>query len=117
MALKKHNVGPVTIVELEPRLTLVEGTELRQAVTELLSEGRPGILLDCARAGFIDSQGVGLLVRCWMCADKGAKLKLFNLTPRLKEILHLTGLLKVIDCFDDVGLALQSFSRHASAWR
>jgi anti-anti-sigma factor len=103
-------------VELGPRLTLVEGTELREAVTELLTEGRAGILLDCARVGFIDSQGIGLLVRCWMCADKGGKLKLFSLTPRLKETLHLTGLLKIMDCFDDVGLALQSFSRHASAW-
>lgn len=114
--LTTRNVGPVTIVELGPRLTLLEGTELREAVTGLLTEGRSGILLDCSQVGYIDSQGVGLLVRCWMCADKGGKLKLFSLTPRLKEILHLTGLLKIMHCFDDVGAALQSFSRHVSAY-
>lgn len=114
-AVTKRNVGPVTILELGPRLTLVEGSELREAVNESLAEGRSSILLDCAKVDFVDSQGIGLLVRCWMCADKGRKLKLFSLTRRLKEVLRITGLLKVMACFDDVGSALQSFSQHASA--
>jgi anti-sigma B factor antagonist len=110
----QRNVGPVTILELGPRLTLVEGSELREVVNELLAEGRSSILLDFAQVDFIDSQGIGLLIRTWMSAGKEGKLKLFSLTPRLKEILRIAGLLKVMECFDDVGLALQSFSRQAS---
>ncbi len=94
--LTKRNVGPATILELGPRLTLVEGSELREAVDELLAEGRSSILLDCAQVRFIDSQGIGLLVRTWMSAGRGGKLKLFSLTPRVKEILQITGLLKVM---------------------
>lgn len=111
----KRDVGSVTILELGPRLTLIEGTELRDTVHELLEEGRSSVLLDCAQLGFIDSQGIGLLIRTWMSAGKGEKLKLFSLTSRVKEILQIAGLLKIMDCFDDVGAALQSFSRHASA--
>jgi anti-sigma B factor antagonist len=115
-AFTKRNVGPVTIIELlGPRLTHVEGSELRGEVNELLDEGRSSILLDCAQVGFIDSQGVGFLVRTWMSAGRRGQLKLFNLTPSVREILHITGLLKVMDSFDDIGSALQSFSRHASA--
>ncbi len=110
--LTKRNVGPATILELGPRLTLIKGSELREAVGELLAEGRSSILLDCAQVRFIDSQGVGLLVRTWMSAGRGGKLKLFSLTPRVKEILQITGLLKVMGWFDDIGSARQSFSRH-----
>jgi len=113
--MNKRNVGPVTILELGPRFTLVESTELRDTVNELLAEGRSSILLDFSQVGFIDSQGIGLLIRAWMSADKGGKLKLFSLSPRVREILEITGLLKVMESFDDIGAALQSFSRQASA--
>jgi anti-sigma B factor antagonist len=109
----KRNVGSVTILELGPRLTIIEGAELRDAVSELLASGRSGVLLDCAEVGFVDSQGIGALVRTWVSAGRGDRLKLFSLTPRFKEVLQITGLLKVLDCFDDVGGALQG----SGAWR
>lgn len=113
--VNQRDVGPVTILELGPRLTLVEGTELRDAVSDLLARGRSSILLDCTELSYIDSQGVGLLIRTWTTAGRGGKLSLFGVHPRVREILGITGLLKVMGTFDDVGAALQSFSRHASA--
>jgi anti-sigma B factor antagonist len=113
--LNKRNVGSVTILELGPRLTIVEGAELRDAVSGLLAEGRESVLLDCAEVNFVDSQGIGALVRTWVSAGRGNRLTLFSLTPRFKEALQITGLMRVMECFDDVGVALQSFSRSASA--
>jgi len=113
--VSQRNVGPVTILELGPRLTLIEGTELRDTTHDLLAQGRSTVLLDCVRVNFIDSQGIGCLVRTWVSSGRGGKLKLFSLTPRFKETLRITGLLKVMDCFEDVESALQSFSRQASA--
>jgi anti-sigma B factor antagonist len=114
--VNKRNVGSVTILELGSRLTIVEGAELRDAVSELLGAGRAGVLLDCTRVTFVDSQGIGALVRTWISAGRGDRLKLFGLTPRFKEVLQITGLLGVMECFDDVGGALQSVSaRSASA--
>ena len=104
----QRNVGPVTILELAPRLTIAEGYELRERVKELLAQGREGILLDCGRVSVIDSQGVGALVRIWVSAGKAGKLKLFSLPPHLKSVLEMTGLLRVMDCFEDVGSALRS---------
>ncbi|HKS67666.1 MAG TPA: STAS domain-containing protein [Candidatus Acidoferrales bacterium] len=116
VTLNKRNVGSVTILEMGPRLTIVEGAELRDAVNELLGSGRDNVLLDCTQVNFVDSQGIGALVRTWVSAGRGDRLKLFSLTPRFKEVLELTGLSRVMDCFDDVGGALQSSSvRQASA--
>ena len=113
--VSQRNVGPVTILELGPRLTLIEGTEIRDTTSELLAQGRSCVLLDCARVNFMDSQGLGLLVRNWVSSGRAGKLKLFSLTPRFKETLQIIGLLKIMDCFEDVESALQSFSRQASA--
>ena len=98
-------------MELEGRLTAVEGSELKGTVSGLLVGGHSAILLDCARMGFIDSQGIAALVRTWVSTERQSKLKLFSLTPRVKEVLAISGLLKVMDNFEDVGSALQSLSR------
>jgi anti-anti-sigma factor len=83
--IKTRNVGTVTILELGARLTAQEGSELKEAVDGLLAQGRSAILLDCLRMVFIDSQGIAALVRIWVAAGRGSKLKLFSLTPHVKE--------------------------------
>jgi anti-anti-sigma factor len=109
--IKTRNVGTATILELGARLTAAEGSELKKTVDGLLAEGRTAILLDCVRMGFIDSQGIAALVRTWVSVGRGSKLKLFSLTPHVKEVLDITGLLKVMNTFEDVGAALQSLSQ------
>jgi anti-anti-sigma regulatory factor len=41
--------------------------------------------------------------------EKEGKLRLLGLSPRLREALQITGLLKVMGSFDDIGEALRSF--------
>ena len=110
---KTRNVGTATILELEGRLTAAEGSELKEKVNELLADGRSAILLDCSRTVSIDSQGIAALVRTWISAGRGSKLKLFGLTPHVKEVLGVTGLLKVMGNFEHVGEALQSLGQRS----
>jgi anti-anti-sigma factor len=106
--IKTRNVGTATILELGARLTAAEGSELKETVDGLLAEGRTAILLDCVQMKFIDSLGIAALVRIWVSAGRGSKLKLFSLKPHVKEVLGITGLLKIMDIYDDVGSTLQS---------
>jgi len=105
---KMRRVGTATILELEGKLSAVEGSELKGTVIGLLEGGRPAILLDCARVVFIDSQGIAALVRAWVSAERASKLKLFSLTPHVKQVLATSGLLKIMDSFEDAGSALRS---------
>jgi anti-sigma B factor antagonist len=107
--LNVRKVGPVTILELAPRLTHAEGSALHHVVGGLLDGGSQAVLLDCSRVTFIDSLGIGGLIRTWLAVGKRGKLKLFGLSPHLRDVLQITGLLKVMDSFEDVGLALRSF--------
>ena len=107
--VNERRVGPVTILELAPRLTHAEGSELHHVVSRLLDSGSQAVLLDCSRVTFIDSLGIGGLMRTWLSVGKRGKLKLFGLPPYMRQVLEITGLLKVMDSFEDVGLALRSF--------
>jgi len=59
------------------------------------------IVLDLTDLDWIDSMGMGTLVRMYVtCRSAGCKLQLVNLGKRVKELLGLTNLLGV---FADMG--------------
>ena len=58
----------------------------------------------------IDSQRIGSLVGHWISLKKrGGKLALLNPSSRLREVLQIVGLQNVIECFDNIDLALRAF--------
>jgi anti-anti-sigma factor len=110
LVLRQRTVGPIILLELSERLTIENVSELRDKLQDLTVEGHRFFLLDCSQINVIDSQGIGGLVRNWVSLkSRGAKLKLLNPSVRLREVLQIVGLHKVIECFDDIGLALRGF--------
>lgn len=110
LILRLRTVGPITLLELGERLTMENVSELRDQLQDPAAPECRFFLLDCSRIGAIDSQGIGGLVRTWLSLKKrGGKLKLLNPSARLREALQIVGLQKVIECFDDIELALRGF--------
>ena len=110
LVLRQRNIGPITLLELSDRLTIENVPELRDSLQNLAVQGHRFFLLDCSQISVVDSQGIGGLVRNWLSLKgRGGKLKLLNPSVRLREVLQIVGLHKVIECFDDVGLALRGF--------
>jgi anti-anti-sigma factor len=110
VTLAQRQVGPVTLVQLGPRLTAEMVGALHQAITTALAEGRMEFLLECEQVETVDSQGLGMLVRQWVSMERqGGKLKLVRISRRLREALQMTRLLDLIPSFDDVSHALRSF--------
>lgn len=112
MALSFHSrtVGDITVVECEGQI--VEGAAsaaLRQHVNDVLGH-TPAIVLDLRDVLFIDSAGLGLLVR--ILARTGQdNLKLCGLTSRVSETLKITRLLTVFDCHESEAEAIAAFYR------
>ncbi len=102
----------VTILELEGRVTLGEGSgQLRNKLKETLSQGKTRLVLDLSEVTYIDSAGLGTLVAGFTSAqNQGANLKLANLTSRFSEILHITKLVTVFEVFPTVEEAVKSFA-------
>jgi len=107
----RRDVSDTTIIDIIGRITLGAGNvELREQVARAIQEGSKNILLNLAELSYIDSSGVGTLVGCYTSAqNRGAKLKLLNLTKKMHDLLTITKLLTVFDTFDDEQKAVDSF--------
>lgn len=106
-----REVSGVTIIDISGRITLGAGNvELREHVSKAIDSGSKSILLNLAELSYMDSSAVGTLVGCYTSAqNRGAKLKLLNLTKKITELLAITKLLTVFDTFDEEQKGVESF--------
>jgi len=100
-----HSTGPATDLKLEvensPSGILVHcsGKITASTTGALLDKVRPlvpnskRIVLDLAQVGYIDSSGLGTIVRLWSSAQKSnCAFQVTNVAPRIKELLAMTNL-------------------------
>lgn len=105
-----RNTGPVTLIDLSGNFTSFEAGALRDAIQTLIREKRNNILLNLKELQYLDSSGIGELVRNYMTVIKsGGEMKVVGLTSRVEEILKITQLYKVFPEFPDEEAALRSF--------
>ena len=111
MRIDTRTSNGVTILEFHGRLTIEVSAQVRKAIQDLLKAGRKSILLDLGDVSFMDSSGIGELVRSYHSVMReGGHVKLLNLTKKIRELLAITELLTIFDCFDDETEAVGSFS-------
>jgi anti-sigma B factor antagonist len=85
-------------------------------VNSLVNQGHRKIVLNLADVPYIDSAGLGEIVRTYTTVSRqGGSLKLLNLTKRISDLLSITKLLTVFETFDSEKEAVQSFSASARA--
>ncbi len=111
MKIDIRTVGDVKILDCSGKITLGEGTmSVRETVRKLVDNGSKKILLNLAEISYIDSAGIGELVGSYASAsNRGAKLKLLNLTNKIKQLLTITKLLTVFETFENEEIALVTF--------
>ena len=112
MQIEERAVGEVTILDLKGKITLGEGDEvLKDKINSLLHQGRKKLLLNFGDVPYIDSAGLGEVVRTYTTVSRqGGQLKLVNLTKRITDLLMITKLLTVFETFDNEPEALKSYS-------
>ena len=115
MQITERQVGDVMILDLKGKITLGEGDELlKDKVNSIVSQGRRKIVLNLAGVPYLDSAGLGEVVRAYTTVSRqGGSLKLLNLTKRITDLLSITKLLTVFDTFDGEDEAIRSFSASA----
>jgi anti-sigma B factor antagonist len=112
MAINERKRNDVTILDLKGKITIGAAEEaLRDAVHRVLGAGAQKLLLNLQGVTTIDSSGVGELVSSYTSAtNRGAKIKLANLPPKINDILTITQLITVFDVYDTEDEAIASFA-------
>ena len=83
---------------------------LREKINDLVENGTKKIVLNLAEVPYVDSAGLGEIVRCYTTVgNREGNLKLLNLTKRIHDLLSITKLLTVFDTYDTEEEAVKSF--------
>ncbi len=112
MKLSTRKVGDVTIVDVDGKIVLGDGdVEIKQIVDNLLGRGGKKILLNMTKVPYLDSAGLGEIIRCFTALRKnGGSFKLLAPNQRIIDLMTITKLLDVFDTYDNEATAIASFS-------
>ncbi len=93
------------------RLTLgAGGTKLRDSVHVFVSSGHKKFLLNLAGVEFIDSYGIGELVRCYSVVRRmGGEMKLVRVKQCVLDLLQITKLDTLFEIHSEELMALRGF--------
>jgi anti-sigma B factor antagonist len=112
MKLSVRKVMDIEVIDVEGKIVLGDGDlEIKQTVDSLLQEGSTKILLNMAKVPYMDSAGLGEIIRCFTALRRcGGSFKLLAPNQRIVDLLNITKLLNVFDCYDNESAAIKSFS-------
>lgn len=111
MKVREIRQNDVVVFELIGRLT--EGREtdtLAERINLLVDEGLKKLVFDLSKVYWIDSSGLGLLIRAYTRIQRGeGDLKLASLTHSVESLLQMTKLSTVFGVYGSVDEAVASF--------
>jgi anti-sigma B factor antagonist len=112
MQIEERAIGDVMVLDMKGKVTLGEGDELlKDKVNSLVNQGHKKIVLNLAEVPYIDSAGLGEIVRTYTTVSRqGGSLKLLGLTKRITDLLSITKLLTVFETYEKEADAVRSFS-------
>lgn len=111
MQINEREVNGVTVLEIHGKILMGEGDiAIKKKVDELLAENVKNVVLDLADVPYIDSSGLGELIRCYTTMRKASgTLKLANVTERIVDLLTITKLITVFEYYKSVDDAVKSY--------
>jgi anti-sigma B factor antagonist len=106
LAFEIERDGDTVVVKCHGRLVAGTTEELYQEVKGLLPQAKT-VVVDLAELTYVDSTGLGTLVRLQASARKrGCEFKLLHLGKQLRNVLKLTNLLSVFSQAEDHGITI-----------
>ena len=112
MKLSTRKMANVIIIDVDGKIVLGEGdVEIKKTVDNFLERGNKNFLLNLAKVPYLDSAGLGEIIRCFTALRRsGGNFKLLSPNRRIVDLLTITKLLDVFDTYDSESAAVASFS-------
>lgn len=116
LALETRDVGKVTIVRCKGRIVAGGESESLRNHTDWLLRDRRAIVLHLGDVGFIDSTGIGTIVRILISTRQvRGDLKLCHVPDHVSKVLRISHLTKLFDSHQSEDSAVAAFYRVPAA--
>jgi len=106
-----RDAGDITVIDTGGSLTLgAGGTILRDLVHVHVSKGRKKFVVILREVDYIDSFGIGELVRCYATVrNQGGEMVLSQVSTKVRALLEITRLHTLFEMHADEQTALRRF--------
>jgi anti-sigma B factor antagonist len=107
----------IAIIDVSGRITLGEPVQaLRETVLRAIDEGHTRLLLQLAEVHYLDSSGLGELVKTYTTIrNRGGQMRLVAISARVAELLRITSLSSVFQIESDEASAIANLGSPASS--
>jgi anti-sigma B factor antagonist len=117
LTLDTREVGRVTVVHCKGRIIAGAETEFLHYHMAHLLRDRKAIVLHLGDVDFVDSSGLGAMVRALTSARQlHGDVKLCNVPEPIHNVLKMTHLVKLFDTHDSDEKAVTAFYRLTKSW-
>lgn len=96
--VEEEVVGRVRLIAVQGELDLNTAPQLEERLEPIFASGDAGLVIDLSGCEFIDSTGIGLIVRAWQRldadpdSDGDSRFALCGLSDPVRRLLEITGL-------------------------
>jgi anti-sigma B factor antagonist len=112
LSLQNQKIGDVVVIRCQGRIVVGAEISSLQLELEKLTQLTKKVVLQLGEVSFIDSVGLGALVRQFgVLRAKGGDLKLCQVSPFLLQVLQVTNLLRIFPIYASEAEAIQAFSK------
>lgn len=110
MRVNIETKGEISVVAINGDIDINTAPEIKKSFDRLISEKKPKVLIDLKGVDYVDSSGLATLVEVLKkLRVYGGKLKLVNLSEKVKGLFEITKLTKLFDIASDATSAISSF--------
>jgi anti-sigma B factor antagonist len=115
MKIGIRTINDVTILDCSGQLTLGNGTKaVRETTNDILQAGGKKVIFNLADVDYMDSPGVGELVKTYTTfRAKDGQMKLLNLPKRIRDMLAVAKLLTIFEVSNNEQVLVSSFANPA----
>ena len=107
LQVETRHDGDVAVVAASGEVDVFTAPGLDAELSALLSDGHTRLVVDLTGVSFLDSTGLGVLVKGLKSArDAGGSLHLVVTSERIRKIFDITGLDAAMPLYDTVEAAL-----------
>jgi len=114
--IHERKSGEIVILSIDRTIKGECESALKDRLDALVRDGHLDILVDLKSCPHLDSTELGRLIRCHLSVRKaGGRVRLCNLSPRIKILMEITRLDTVLDLFGTEEEALAAIARSTPA--
>ena len=110
MPIKVENKEGLAVCHVVGEIDINSSPDIKKAFDKLISKKEPKIVINFAKVTYVDSSGLATLVELLKnMRAYGGRMRLANLSPKVKSLFEITKLDKLFEILADEAEAISTF--------